>query len=109
MATHSLALQSSQKNPMASIFPMVAARYKVAFWLLLDSCEQNFFCIASRCEALFLVVTSIAYTNGKLFFFFKDFIYLTQRERERERTSRGSLEGEGEAGFPLSRETYMRA
>lgn len=66
-----LTLQSSQKNPKALfIFPLVAARDKVAIWLLLDSCEQNFFCIPSRCEGLFVVVTSIAYSNNNLFFFF---------------------------------------
>ena len=44
------------------------------------------------------------------FFFFKDFIYLFQRKRERKyegeraTTSKGRTEGEGEADSPLSRE-----
>ena len=42
---------------------------------------------------------------SSFFFFFKEFIYLFDREREtvRERTQAGGV-GEGEAGFPLSRE-----
>jgi len=38
-----------------------------------------------------------------LIIFFKDFIYLTEREREHEQ--RGGARGEGEAGPPPSRET----
>ena len=36
-------------------------------------------------------------------FFFKDFIHLIQRERERERAG-GKAEGEREADYPLSQE-----
>jgi len=40
------------------------------------------------------------------FFFFKDFIYLFDRETVREGTQEGGV-GEGEAGFPPSREPDM--
>ena len=44
---------------------------------------------------------------NKIFFFFKDFIYLFDRERERERAHKQAerqAKGEGEEGSPLSRE-----
>ena len=41
------------------------------------------------------------------FFFFKDFIYLFAREREGAQAGRAA-EGEGEAGFLLSREPKVR-
>ena len=45
---------------------------------------------------------------NKLFFFFKIvFIYLTQRDTAREGTQAGGV-GEGEAGFPWSREPDAR-
>ena len=55
------------------------------------------------------VLTVFVYILFLLFSFFKDFlkcIYLTQRERETVRagTQAGGV-GEGETGFPLSRES----
>jgi len=41
--------------------------------------------------------------------FFKDFIYLFARERERTSRAEGGTEGEGEAGSPLSREPHAGA
>ena len=42
------------------------------------------------------------------FIFFKDFIYLLDRDKAREGIpARAVGEGEGEAGFPLSREPDM--
>ena len=42
-------------------------------------------------------------SNNCLIYFLKDLIYLTERDTVREGTQAGGV-GEGEVGFPLSRE-----
>ena len=61
-------------------------------------------CIISDCTA-----EKCALSNSTALFFFEDFIYLFDTERERENIQAGgAAEGEGEAGSPLSRKLDPR-
>jgi len=66
---------------------------------------EPFIFITVSSDLLFVLVPWLFFPLSFCLFvrFFKDFIYLTERDTAREGTQAGGV-GEGEAGFPLSRE-----